>query len=141
MDNYVQILKKNGLKVTPQRLEILKYLDTHRSHPTADTIYSDLKKNNPSLSKTTVYNTLQHLDEHGLVYTLTISGSESRFDSVINPHHHFLCKTCGNIIDIDIECPNARKVEAEGGHRIDEVHGYFKGVCASCMKELKNGDD
>lgn len=141
MDNYVQILKKNGLKVTPQRLEILKYLDTHRSHPTADIIYSDLKKTNPSLSKTTVYNTIQHLSEHGLVYTLTISGSELRFDSVINPHHHFLCKNCGSIIDIDIECPNARKVEAAGGHRIDEVHGYFKGVCASCMKELNNGDE
>ena len=138
MDTYVQILKKNGLKITPQRLEILRYLDTHRTHPTADTIYSDLKKNNPSLSKTTVYNTLQHLDEHGLVYTLTISGSESRFDSNINQHHHFLCKTCGSIIDVDFECPNTKKVEA-GGHRIDEVHGYFKGVCASCLKKQNKG--
>ena len=133
MDKYVRILKEHGLKVTPQRLEILKYLDTHRNHPAADTIYSELKKSNPSLSKTTVYNTLQHLGEHGLVIALTISGSELMYDSVINPHHHFLCKACGNIIDIDIECPNARKIEA-GGHRIDEVHGYFKGVCASCLK-------
>ena len=140
MDKYVQILKEHGLKVTPQRLEILRYLDTHKVHPTADIIYSELKKSNPSLSKTTVYNTLQHLGEHGLVYSLTISGSELRFDSNINQHHHFLCKTCGSIIDIDIECPNAKKVEA-GGHRIDEVHGYFKGVCASCLKKLKNGDD
>ncbi|MCK5309126.1 MAG: transcriptional repressor [Thermoplasmata archaeon] len=140
MDKYVQILKEHGLKVTPQRLEILRYLDMHKVHPTADIIYSELKKSNPSLSKTTVYNTLQHLGEHGLVYSLTISGSELRFDSNINQHHHFLCKTCGSIIDIDIECPNAKKVEA-GGHRIDEVHGYFKGVCASCLKKLKNGDD
>ncbi|MCK5397998.1 MAG: transcriptional repressor [Thermoplasmata archaeon] len=140
MDKYVQILKEHGLKVTPQRLEILRYLDTHKVHPTADIIYSELKKSNPSLSKTTVYNTLQHLGEHGLVYSLTISGSELRFDSNINQHHHFLCKTCGSIIDIDIECPNAKKVEA-GGHRIDEVHGYFKGVCASCLKKLKSGDD
>jgi len=132
MDNYVEILKANDLKVTPQRLEILKYLATHRDHPTVDEIYSALKKSNPSLSKTTVYNTLQHLGEHGLVHTLTISGSESRFDSVINPHHHFLCKQCGEIIDIEVECQVARMVEA-GGHRIDEVHGYFKGVCKNCL--------
>ena len=138
MDKYVKVLKDNKLKVTPQRLEILKYLDTHRIHPNADTIYSELKKTHPSLSKTTVYNTLQHLGEHGLVQSLTISGSEARFDSVINPHHHFLCKTCGKIIDIDIECPNAKLVEA-GGHRIDEVHGYFKGVCVSCLKDIEKG--
>lgn len=135
MDKYVKVLKDNDLKVTPQRLEILRYLDMHREHPTADIIYSNLKETNPSLSKTTVYNTLEHLDQHGLVQTLTISGSELRFDSVINPHHHFLCKTCGNIIDIDIECSNTKKFE-EGGHRIDEVHGYFKGVCKSCLKEV-----
>lgn len=140
MDKYVEILRTNGLKVTPQRLEILRYLDTHRTHPTADTIYSELKVANPSLSKTTVYNTLQHLGEHGLVHILNISGSESRFDSNINQHHHFLCKKCGSIIDINIDCPNAKVVEA-GGHRIDEIHGYFKGVCASCIEKMKNGDD
>lgn len=139
MDKYVDILRNNDLKVTPQRLEILRYLDTHRNHPTADAIYSELKESNPSLSKTTVYNTLQHLAEHGLVIILTISGSESMYDSVINPHHHFLCKSCGKIIDIDIECPNAKKIEA-GGHRIDEVHGYFKGVCKSCLEKNNGGD-
>ena len=51
---------------------------------------------------------------------------------------HFLCKACGDIIDIEIECPNAKRIEA-GGHRIDEVHGYFKGVCSSCLKN--NGGD
>lgn len=139
MDKYVKILKDNDLKVTPQRLEILRYLDTHHTHPTADDIYTELKRSSPSLSKTTVYNNVQHLEEHGLVHSLTISGSETRFDSVINPHHHFLCKNCGDIIDIDIECPNAKKIEA-GGHRIDEVHGYFKGVCKSCLNKNTGGN-
>ena len=134
MDKYVKILKEHGLKVTPQRLEILRYLDTHHEHPTVDQVYSELKKRYPSLSKTTVYNTVQHLEEHGLVSALTISGSESRYDSVITPHHHFLCKNCGKIFDIRIECPYAQNIKA-GGHRIDEVHGYFKGVCESCLKK------
>lgn len=139
MDKYVEILKANGLKVTPQRLEILRYISTHKDHPTAEEIYSALKNSNPSLSKTTVYNTLQNLEGHGIVHSLSISGSEARFDSVINPHHHFLCKSCGTIIDIDIECPNARRMEA-GGHRIDEVHGYFKGVCRRCLDKMKGGN-
>ncbi len=140
MDRYVKILKENKLKVTPQRLEILRYLDINRTHPTADSIYSGLKEQNPSLSKTTIYNTLQLLGEHGLVQILTISGSELRFDSDISPHHHFLCKSCGKIYDVDIACPNADKVEA-GGHRIDEIHGYFKGICKKCLNNGKREEN
>ena len=141
MHDFKKLLIDNGIKPTFQRVKILEYIYNHKKHQTAEMIYAGLVDNISTLSKTTVYNTLQHLGDHGLVHALTISGSESRFDSVINPHHHFLCKTCGDIIDIDIECPNARKVESAGGHRIDEVHGYFKGVCASCLKKLKKGDD
>jgi len=137
MDKYVQILKEHKLKVTPQRLEILKYLDTHRNHPTADMIYSKLKESYPSLSKTTVYNTLQHLGEHGLVHTLVISVYENRFDSVINPHHHFVCSRCGEILDIELECPYT-KIDTLEGHRIQQVHGYFKGICRNCLGDEEN---
>jgi Fe2+ or Zn2+ uptake regulation protein len=132
MDKYVKILRENGIKITPQRLEIMKFLDMHHTHPSADEIYIELKKNNPSLSKTTVYNTIQSLKAHGLLISLNISSIETRFDSVINPHHHLLCSTCGKVVNIEIECPYTRKKLA-GGHRIDEVHGYFKGVCENCL--------
>jgi len=107
-EKYVDLLKKKSIKITPQRLEILKYLDNNRNHPTAYQIYTDLKKNNPSLSKTTVYN-----------------------------YHHFMCKKCGRIIDIDIACPNIRKT-LEQGHKIEEVHGYFKGKCRECIEKEIN---
>ncbi|KYK26948.1 MAG: hypothetical protein AYK23_00735 [Candidatus Proteinoplasmatales archaeon SG8-5] len=132
LDDYALFLRKNGIKVTPQRLEILRYLDKNRNHPNADMIYRDLKKKNPSLSRTTVYNTLDTLRSHNLIHALTISESELRFDSIINPHQHFLCKKCGEIIDIEVECPYLKEV-LQGGHRIDEVHGYFKGVCKDCL--------
>ena len=134
LEQYAKYLRNNGIKVTPQRLEILKYLDQNRTHPNADKIYSDLKKKNPSLSRTTVYNTLDTLRSHNLISVLTISESELRFDSIINPHHHFLCRRCGKIIDIDVKCPYLEEI-LKGGHRIDEVHGYFKGVCEDCLKE------
>ncbi len=134
LEKYVTILKQNQLKITPQRLAIMKYLDENRIHPTADRIYIDLKEKNPALSKTTVYNSVETLKEHGIIQSLTISGSESRYDFENKMHHHFLCKKCGIIIDIDIKCPNIGKI-IESGHNVEEVHGYFKGICKKCMKK------
>ncbi len=134
LEKYVTILKQNQLKITPQRLAIMKYLDENRTHPTADRIYIDLKEKNPALSKTTVYNSVETLKEHDIIQSLTISGSESRYDFENKMHHHFLCKKCGIIIDIDIECPNIEKM-LESGHNVEEVHGYFKGICKKCLKK------
>jgi Fe2+ or Zn2+ uptake regulation protein len=129
----VKILKENNLKITPQRIAILKFLRTHMTHPTAEEIYSALKKNNPSLSKTTVYNALESLKKHNIIQALTICGSEHRYDFREDTHHHFLCKKCGRIIDINIDCPNIHKV-TKFGHKVDEIHGYFKGTCKDCLK-------
>jgi Fe2+ or Zn2+ uptake regulation protein len=138
-EKYLKLLKNNSIKVTPQRLDILKYLDEHKTHPTADQIFTDLKETNPSLSKTTVYNSLEILKDRSLIQSLTISGCEMRYDLKHGMHHHFLCKKCGRIDDIDIECPNLGKI-LESGHNIEEVHGYFKGICQKCIKkEKKNG--
>ena len=133
---YIKLLKENSIRITPQRLEILRYLDDHRTHPTADQIYSYLKEKNPSLSKTTAYNSLKIFKEHSIIQTLTISGLELRYDFKCAMHHHFLCKKCGRIIDIDISCPNIEKIRKEG-YQIDEVHGYFKGVCKACLKKRR----
>ena len=134
LENYVDLLKKHELKVTPQRLEILKYLDNHKTHPTANEIYKSLKKKNPSLSKTTVYNSLDTLIKNKIIQELSISKSELRYDFKEAMHHHFLCKSCGKILDIDVECPNLGKM-LKGKHRIEEVHGYFKGICYECLKK------
>ena len=133
-EKYVKLLKENSIKITPQRLEILKYLDGHRTHPTVEQIYTELKEKNPSLSKTTVYNSVEILKSHGIIQSITISGSESRYDFKHGMHHHFLCKKCGEITDIDVECPNLGKM-LECGHKVEEVHGYFKGICKKCLKE------
>ena len=76
------------------------------------------------------------LKKHGLIQSLTICDSEHRFDFRDDTHHHFLCKKCGRIIDINIDCPNMNK-PTEYGHIVDEVHGYFKGTCKKCLKKEK----
>ena len=139
-EEYVQLLKDNSLKITPQRLEILKYLDENHTHPTVDKIYCDLKEKNPALSKTTVYNSVDILKENGIIQSINITSSELRYDFKQGMHHHFLCNICGEITDINIECPNLGKM-LECGHEVEEVHGYFKGTCMKCLKKrkVKNG--
>ncbi|MFQ6107660.1 MAG: Fur family transcriptional regulator [Thermoplasmata archaeon] len=133
VEKYAKMLRERHLKVTPQRLEVLRFLDENRTHPTADDIYRALRKKNPSLSKTTVYNVLDVLGECNMVDVLTISGTEARYDLRESPHHHFLCKSCGVIIDVDIEglCLDCFP---EKGHKVEEVHGYFKGICKDCLR-------
>ena len=140
LEKYVKLLKEKNLKITPQRIKILKYVDTHRTHPTADEIYSSLKKDIPSLSKTTVYNSLDILKKHGLIKALSICGSEHRYDFKNDMHHHFLCKKCGRIYDIEFKCPNIKHIKGEiqsSGHHIAEVHGYFIGTCNDCIKKVE----
>ncbi len=140
MEIFKNILEERGIKPTYQRLKILEYMsESVKSHPTVEMIYEKLAKDIPTISMTTVYNTLNALSEKGLVAAVTITGTETRYDFNTSSHHHFLCKKCGTIIDIAIECPFAVGQEkAVDGHRIEEVHGYFRGICADCLRSEKN---
>ena len=138
MKDYVKLLKTHDLKITHHRLAILKYLDNHRTHPTAEEIYNQLKKTNPGLSRTTVYNNLETLSNSHLIQRLTICPTEHRYDFNSSMHHHFICKKCGRIIDVDYQCPSVSSIKkhvTSKGHRIEEVHGYFKGICKECLKQ------
>jgi len=117
----------------------MKYLDEHRTHPTADQIYKKIKEKTPSLSKTTVYNSLIALQEHKIIQIINISSSEQRYDFKKSMHQHFLCKKCKNIIDIDIECPNIDKMLKQG-HKVLEVQGYFIGICKDCLQNQGNNN-
>jgi Fe2+ or Zn2+ uptake regulation protein len=132
--NIKRILKTKGLKSTYQRLMVMRYLETHKIHPTAEMIYRALVREIPTISKTTIYNTLNILLHKGLIHPITITGTETRYDFHRLPHHHFLCKRCGKITDIAVECPYLERKEL-GGNRIEELHGYFKGICKECLNQ------
>lgn len=126
------LLRERGIRVTSQRTRILCFLTERDDHPTVDTIYSALRSEEPSLSRTTVYNTLDLLNRAGLVSVLTISAGEQRYEFGQDMHHHLLCDTCGRIMDIDIRCPYSDGL-LHGKHKIKEVHGYFRGTCGHCL--------
>jgi Fe2+ or Zn2+ uptake regulation protein len=137
MEKYKQILIDKGIKPTYQRIKILEFLNKNKTHPTVDMIYAALFKEVPTLSKTTVYNTLDILRKNALVEVLTITESELRYEYLHQPHHHFYCRQCGQIIDLDVNCIYQEKMSVDG-HKIEFIHGYFKGICRNCLKKKEN---
>ena len=122
-------LQSHHIKPSVQRIAIMEYLMAHRTHPTVDEIYLALSPSIPTLSKTTVYNTLKLLSENGAIQTLTI-------DAITAPHAHFFCKCCGRIYDLTPTESDTHPGEMErDGHQIQEIHHYYKGICKQCIAE------
>jgi Fur family peroxide stress response transcriptional regulator len=128
------LLEENELRATYQRLRILEYLKKHiGKHPTAEMMHEVLSREIPTISLATIYNSLNAFVEKGLACRVTITGSEIRYDFLTSPHHHLLCRRCGRIIDVDVVCAFAQgRRRAVQGHMIEEVHGYFRGICKDC---------
>ena len=139
MDSTKKKLLEKKIRPTFQRLKILEFVDKNRCHPTVDMIYKSLSSEIPTISRTTIYNTLRDFIDQGLVYPVTITGTEVRFDADTEFHHHFLCDKCGSIIDVPITaCGKTAKEIC--GHKIRETHSYFKGLCENCLiKGERNG--
>ena len=98
-------------------------------------IYMALHDDIPTLSKTTVYNTLKLFVEHGAAKMLTIDERNACFDGDTSAHAHFQCKCCGKIYDMPM---HVNEIEMSGmadkGFSVEEVHNYYKGVCPECKK-------
>lgn len=138
MKPYERLLEYQ-IKPSVQRIAIMDYLMNHPVHPSADTIYSALSPSMPTLSKTTVYNTLKLFAEHGAAVMLTIDDRNANFDADTSPHSHFFCRCCGQIYDV--RYPEAVVQMAENlrmeGHEVAEAHYYYKGICKSCREKEK----
>lgn len=138
MVNTYNYLLSYRIKPSQQRIAIMEYLLKHRIHPSVEEVYSALSPSMPTLSKTTVYNTLKLFTEQGAAQMLTIDEKNVCFDGDVSLHAHFLCKKCGTVYDLPMQ--NALK-EVMGmdmeGHAITEVHQYYKGICKNCLgKEI-----
>ena len=129
----IERLKKKGVVLTIQRLAVLELLENACTHPTVDDIYKVLKEKYPTISQATVYSTLELLRDAGEIQELSIHRDKACFDPNPRMHHHFFCRQCEKIVDIDIECPVSKQGEFSG-NRVEEVQAYLYGVCADCRK-------
>ena len=128
-------LQNYGIHPSVQRIAIMDYLLKNHTHPTVDEVYVALCKVIPTLSKTTVYDTLRLFSEHGAALMLTIDEKKVCFDGVVVPHAHFMCKRCGKLFDVAL--PESLKDFLPKGSdfKVDEAHVYYKGVCKACAME------
>ena len=134
----IKTLVEHNIRPSVQRISIMDYLMGHHTHPTVDEIYTALAPSIPTLSRTTVYNTLKLLTEHGAVLTLTIDEKNTCYDAQTEPHAHFLCKRCGKVYDVMYDNETMEEHAPDiGGHDVQEVHYYYKGMCKQCKESDK----
>lgn len=125
-----------GIRPSLQRLAIMDYLITHPIHPTIDDVYKGLCDKVPTLSRTTVYNTLRMMSEKKAAQMITIDDHRVCYDGNINNHVHFYCKKCGKVIDLMHEkAPQISGDVVVEGNIVQEEQLYYKGICAECAKK------
>ena len=131
-------LKRAGLKLTPQRIAIVRELADDLTHPTAQALFDRLRPAFPTMSFATVYNTLEALTGCGLIQTVRSldQGGAVRFDPNAAPHHHAICDACGTIHDVPIELERvelaASTLPSIIGFRVLREQRTYRGLCSQC---------
>lgn len=124
--------KDIGLKLTPQRLAVLDYLEGNTGHPSAEDIYRVLQKKFPTMSLATVYNTLDTLRLKGRILELSIDPQKKRFDPNTKPHNHLICVKCKKVADVERTFDLDLAGDEVSGFEIQGHHIEFYGMCSSC---------
>ena len=132
MQRYSDILRSYDIKPSYTRLLIYQYLKQEKTHPTADEIYKQLLNEVPTLSKTTVYNTLHLFIQKHLATMIIMDKNETRYDLISNPHAHFKCMSCAKIYDIDAEAPSLNP-ELFKGYIVNDAQLLYRGICPKCQ--------
>ena len=134
----IKALREKGYKATPQRIAISRFVLHSHNHPTAQRIYSEVKKVYPTVSLATIYKTIQILEEVGLIQELNLPKDQTRFDPNMEPHAHLICLRCKSISDwinpLISQIIDRASIEAgfiAAGQNFD-----IFGVCRSCDKML-----
>jgi Fe2+ or Zn2+ uptake regulation protein len=128
-----EYLKAHGVKPSYQRIKIFEYLLKKRNHPTVDMIYRALVSKIPTLSKTTVYNTLNLFIKKMITRIVIIEENETRYDADTSIHGHFKCEKCKMVYDLAIDESMIDIPELQQ-HQVNEHHFDFKGICSNCLE-------
>ena len=125
------------LKYSRQRESIKASLMNRKDHPTADAVYASIREEFPNISLGTVYRNLNLLVELGEVQKLTFGDGKDHFDADTSLHYHFVCRTCGAIIDMPLELVHDTSdlLSAPFPGRVDSHTVFFYGECEDCLKK------
>ncbi|NUP98408.1 MAG: transcriptional repressor [Armatimonadetes bacterium] len=132
------MLRGAGVKVTPQRAEILCAVLASDDHPDAEHVFDLVRERLPSVALDTVYRTLWLLTDVGLITTLGVPRERLRFDSNPLPHHHFVCTRCGQTGDFVFEAFDHLTAPDEVNRLgvVAKVQVEFQGLCHDCANQV-----
>lgn len=132
---FVDACRRQGVKATHQRIEILRELVASQEHPDAETIYARVRQRIPTISLDTVYRTLRMLEDNGAIARVGSMRDRARFDANTDRHHHFVCRECGMIGDFHSDVldrlPVPRQVTEMGS--VDRIYVEWQGRCRKCQ--------
>lgn len=133
-----EALQAGGQRFTEQRAAVYRYLAGTDVHPTADEVFSAVRRDLPGISLGTVYKSLETLVGCGLAVKLTYADESARYDGRTDPHHHARCVACGCVTDIPGEIP-AKEITAlhsrSGDFTITAYRLELSGYCSSCLPD------
>lgn len=132
-------LRALGVKLTAQRLAIVREFADDPTHPTAQELFERLRGSVDGLSVATVYNTLAMLQGAGLCRELNVQGNAARFDPATAQHNHTVCDGCGAVRDVPCGDDAPRAVVEDFAVR--EVEVVYRGLCAGCVTAARGGSD
>jgi Fe2+ or Zn2+ uptake regulation protein len=129
------MIRERGLKMTPQRQAIVEYLQNAVHHPTAEEIFESVNRRFPMTSRATIYNTLNWLKDAGQIAEVH-EGGVARFDPNLEPHHHFVCRVCGGVEDLDWEAVGPLpQCVLRGKQTVETYDITLRGVCDKCARK------
>ncbi|MEZ5124747.1 MAG: Fur family transcriptional regulator [Thermoleophilia bacterium] len=130
-------IRAAGLRLTHQRLEVVRVLTADDTHPDVETIYRKVRTRMPTISLDTVYRTLSTFEDLGLLERVGVAPGPTRYDGNPRPHHHFVCRRCGLVRDLDEDSEQAASANPQTGalDTIESVHVEYRGLCAACAQQ------
>ena len=130
-------LRKVSLRVTRPRVAVLTEVHAH-PHANVDTLTAKVRARLGSVSMQAVYDVLRALADAELIRRIEPAGSPARFESRVGDnHHHAVCRTCGDVADVDCATGSAPCLEASNtnGFEIDEAEVTYWGICPTCQQK------
>ncbi len=130
-----RIIREMGLKVTEQRITILKSLNSGYTHVTAQEVYEKVANDSPEVGFATVYRFLKKLRDHSLVTEVKVGGMPARYELTSAKHHdHLTCTECGKIVEFENEAIEKLQNEVAKSYKFTLTSHLLElsGICSAC---------
>jgi len=138
LESVIDLLRKEGFRITPQRVAIVDHIMHTDSHPSAEALHAAIRKKHPMVSLATVYKTLELLKKRGIVRELDFP-TGARYDSNVEEHVNLVCLRCGRIDDVDEASLGELESKVARNARYSILGGRFElyGYCSQCQGKAK----